>query len=276
MAHPAVPRPTVRLVRPARRPEPVEDRLQLGRQRGRRADQVAVAGRRELEPPGVQEQPVETVRPAPRRAGAVDRVPGDRVPDRLEMDADLVGPPGDEVELEQGPGAEPLADPVARDRWPAVRDDRHPGPMLRIAADRRLDPPGVRGDTALDEGLVGLLHPAGLELGHQAGLGSIVLGDHQQAARVAVEAMDDPGPAHAGDPAVFGAAGPAEQGVDERPRRVSSRRMDDEPGRLVDDEQVVVLVDDAQRDRLAADVERHDRRAPSARAGRRVRPRRWP
>src|SRR4029077_4101824 len=86
-----------------------------------------------------------------------------------------------------------------------------------------------------------------------------VLAAQDSAAGVALEAWEAPGPAPAGDPAVFGAAGPAEQGVDERPRRMSSRRMDDEPGRLVDDEKVVVLVDDAHGDGLAAGVERHDR-----------------
>jgi hypothetical protein len=34
------------------------------------------------------------------------------------------------------------------------------------------------------------------------------------------------------------------------------RRMDDQPGRLVDDQQVVVLVDDGERDRLGLQLER--------------------
>ena len=177
----------------SRRPEPVEDRLELGRQRRRRPDQVAVAeARSSSSRQACRNSRSRPVRSAPRRAGAVDRVAGDRVADRLEVDPDLVGPPGDQVELEQGPAGEALADAVAGHRRPAVRDDGHPGPLLRIAADRRLDPADVRGDAALDERQVGLLHPARLELGHQAGLGGVVLGDHQQAARVAVEAMDDP------------------------------------------------------------------------------------
>ena len=78
-------------------------------------------------------------------------------------------------------------------------------------------------------------------------LGGVVLGDHQQAARVAVEAMDDPRPRDAGDAAVLAAAGAGEQRVDERVAVVMpGRRMDDEARRLVDDEQVVVLVDDAR------------------------------
>ena len=50
-------------------------------------------------------------------------------------------------------------------------------------------------------------------------------------------------------------SGPAQEGVDEGARVVARRRMDDEPGRLVDDQQVVVLVGDHQRDRLAGQLE---------------------
>ena len=131
------------------------------------ADEVAVRRRRQLEPPGVEEEPVEAVRPAPRGPGAVDRVARDRVADRLEMDPDLVGPAGHEVQLEQRPAGEPLADAVARHRRPAVGDDRHPGPVLRVAPDRRLDPADRRRDAPLDECLVRLLDPARLELGHE-------------------------------------------------------------------------------------------------------------
>ena len=86
----------------------------------------------------------------------------------------------------------------------------------------------------------------------------VVLGDHQQPARVAVEAMDDARPRDAGDPAVLRSAGAGEQRVDERVAVVmAGRRVDDEAGRLVDDQQVVVLVDDPQRDvRCGREVER--------------------
>ena len=57
-----------------------------------------------------------------------------------------------------------------------------------------------------------------------------------------------PGPRDARDAAVLRAAGPGEQRVDERARRWPGRRMDDEPGGLVDDQQVVVLVDHLERD----------------------------
>jgi hypothetical protein len=121
------------------------------------------------------------------------------MPDRRQVDADLVGAPGHEVELEEGPALEALAHAVARHARAAVRDDGHPRPVPRIAPDGRFDA-AVRGaDRAGYQRQVRLLDAASLELRHQVGLGRIVAGDHDQAARVPVEAMDDAWPRHAGD-----------------------------------------------------------------------------
>ena len=50
-----------------------------------------------------------------------------------------------------------------------------------------------------------------------------------------------------------------EQGVDQRSRRRARRRMHDEPGGLVDDDEIVVLVDDFKGDRLGRRVDRRRR-----------------
>src|SRR5580765_3310343 len=136
---------------------------------------MAVRRRGQLEPPGVEEQPVEAganvpaadVGATPRGTGAVDRISRDRMADGLEVDPDLVRPARDQVELEERPAREPLLDAVAGRRWAPVGDDAHPGAVLRISTDRGLDPPDRRGNLAEDEGEVRLFHPPGLELGHQ-------------------------------------------------------------------------------------------------------------
>jgi hypothetical protein len=46
------------------------------------------------------------------------------------------------------------------------------------------------------------------------------------------------------------AGGPADKPVHERSGRVARRRVDDDPGRLVHDQQLLVLVGDRQRDVL--------------------------
>jgi len=94
-------------------------------------------------------------------------------------------------------------------------------------------------------------------------LGEVLSGDHEEAARVAVEAMNDAGPAHTGDPAEGGAAVAPEEGVDEGPALMAGRGVDHQPGGLVDNEQVVVLVHDGHRDiRLRLRRRRLRRRAP--------------
>ena len=196
----------------------------------------------------MQEEPVEAVRPALGRARAVDPVARDGMPDGIEVDPDLVRPPGDEVELEQGPAGEPLADAVAGHGRPAVGDDTHPGPVPRVAPDGRFDPTGARGHLAVDQRLVRLLDPARLELGHQRRLRGILLGDHQQTARVLVQAVDDARALDTGDPAPRRAVAVGQEGVDQRPVRMTGGRVDDQAGRLVDDQQVVVLVDDVEDD----------------------------
>jgi len=149
----------------------------------------------------VEEEPAEALRAASRRARAIDRIARDGMTDGIEVDPDLVGPPGDEIELEQRPALEPLANAIASHGWATVRHDRHLRAVLRVAADRRLDAPGRRRDRALHECLVGLLDAARLELGHDRRLGGVIPGDHEQAARVAVEAVDDARPLDAGDAA---------------------------------------------------------------------------
>ena len=62
--------------------------------------------------------------------------------------------------------------------------------------------------------------------------------------------MNDAGALHAADAGQAFAA-MADQRIDQRPRRVSRRRMHDEPGRLVDDEEMGVLEDHVERDVLA-------------------------
>ena len=81
-----------------------------------------------------------------------------------------------------------------------------------------------------------------------------------------------PGPLDAGDPAPGRPVAVGQEGVDQGVAGMARRGMDDEPGGLVEDQQVVVLVDDRQRDlgrrleverRGLGDVE------PQVRAGRR-------
>ena len=81
-------------------------------------------------------------------------------------------------------------------------------------------------------------------------MGAVGLGDDHDAGRVLVEAVDDAGPLDAAD-ARQAVAAMVDQRVDQRAGPVAGARMDDQPGRLVDDDQVVVLVENVERDVLA-------------------------
>ena len=275
-ASPVVPRPHVSAAR-----SPSSTDSSSGGSGASTRISLADDGDDELQPPGVEEQALESVGPAPRGPRPVDRVARHRVAEGGEVDADLVGAARDQVELEERPAREPLADPVAGRRRPAVRRPRPSAVRsLRVAPDGRLDPADRRGDAALHQRQVGLADAARLELGHQRRLGGVVAGDDQQARGVAVEAVDDARPRDARDAAVVVAA--RQQGVDERAPPVPGRRVDDQAGRLVDDQQVVVLVDDLDLDRRVRlevvrdlgrrDLERHRARRDTSELARSRRP----
>ncbi len=81
------------------------------------------------------------------------------------------------------------------------------------------------------------------ELGGEAVVGDVVLGDDDEAARVLVEPVDDPRPPHAADAGQAGTA-MGDEGVDEGPAGMARCRVDDEAGGFVDDDEIVVLIGD--------------------------------
>src|SRR4051794_24286256 len=94
------------------------------------------------------------------RAGDASRVHGitcDWMTDRREMNADLMRAPGLEVDLEQRPRCEALANPVARDRRPSGWDDGHARIVAWVATDRRLDAPVLSRHLAVHEREIGFL-----------------------------------------------------------------------------------------------------------------------
>ena len=98
------------------------------------------------------------------------------------------------------------------------------------------------------DGHVGLLDAAVLELPRQPPMRLIALGHQHDAGGVAVEAVQDPRPPVAVDRAPLLAV--VNQPVDERPVPPAARGVDDQVGLLVQRQEVLVLVNDVQRDRL--------------------------
>src|ERR1700754_508903 len=106
---------------------------------------------------------------------------------------------------------------------------------------RPRDRPAAGGRAALHEGEVLAGDLAGAQRGLQARVRVLVAGEHEQAGRVAVQAVHD-----AGAFGVVPARDAAREGLHERALGVAVARVDDDTRRLVDHEQVLVLVGDRE------------------------------
>ena len=177
-------------------------------------------------------------------SAAVRGIADERMAERGEMHADLVRAAGLEPAAQQRRVAEALEDVDVRARRLARGDDRHRRALGRMAADRRVDRVAAR-EVARGEREVLARHRARLQLAHEVGVRRQRLRDDQEAARVLVEPMHDAGARHARELRRV-----MQQRVEQRAVAVAGARMHDEPGRLVDDEERVVLGNDRQRDRL--------------------------
>ena len=128
-----------------------------------------------------------------------------------------------------------------------ARADGDALPVDWIAADRQVDAaPLVH--QAPDEGDILLLHLAVRELPCELGVRPVVLGHHHQTGRATVEAVHDAGPHLAADAAE--AVYMVQKRVDEGAFRVTRGGVHDHAGRLVDDSQIRVVVENFERQRL--------------------------
>ena len=181
---------------------------------------------------------------APLGAG-VGWVADDRVPEVLHVDADLMGAAGAEAAAEKGCVAEALGDFVVGNCLSSVRDDRHSFAIARIAADCGFDRAAIIGWRAVDESEVLLADGVGVPLRCQLAMGVVMFCDEHHAARVLVEAVHDAGAeltAHAAEVVHV-----MEERIDERLVGMSGGGMDYKTGGLVDDGDVVVLIEDGER-----------------------------
>ena len=131
-----------------------------------------------------------------------------------------------------------------------VRVERAAGRVAPVAADRRLDPARAGARASLDERQVAALE---LPRPHQL-LEAVVrllrAGGDEQSRGVAVEPVDDPRPLRVAALDLV-----LEQRLHERAARVPGRRVDDDPGRLVDHEEMGVLVGDPQVELLRIELQ---------------------
>jgi len=80
------------------------------------------------------------------------------------------------------------------------------------------------------------------QLAHQCRMRLQGLCDQQEPGRILVDTMDDPGPWH-----LLQLRSVVQQAIHQRATRVARPRMDDQASRLVDDQQVLILIHNIQR-----------------------------
>ncbi len=126
---------------------------------------------------------------------------------------------------------------------------RLPGTVAVRAAEMGIDRALRTLGHAPDQRQIGAFEVAGTamigELLAEMAMGAVVLGDHHDAARILVEAMNDAGAADSAY-ARQAIATMIYKGIDQRSRPVAVAGVNDEPGGLVDHDEIVVLVENVE------------------------------
>ena len=184
--------------------------------------------------------------PPYRGAGfTVNRVAQQWVAQIRQMHADLVSATRFEHETEQGVSLQFLEGLVMGACRSAGGVHGHLLAVARVPRDGSVDGPGFRSDQAHGHGQISFLELAVLQLFGEPLVRLLGLGDHHQAGRVQVQAVDDAGPQLSADPADVRA--PGQQGVDQCAVGMARPRVYGQVRRLVHDNQMLVLVDGDKR-----------------------------
>ena len=188
------------------------------------------------------------------RSASIDAITDHRMAERRQVNADLMRSTGLEAHVEVRELREAFHHPPARDRALPLPHgkDRHALAVTGIATDRRVHDARRRAHASVYDRDVTALHRAGHELSRQRVIRAWRLRDDEETRRVLVESRHDAGPACATDGCDRRRV--REGCCRERGVRVARAGMYDHTRRLVDDEHVVVLVDDRQRERLGAEL----------------------
>ena len=191
---------------------------------------------------------------------SIDAITHQRVADIGEMYPNLMGASGVELAGEERghrfsvPPVEGLQYLPVGDRFAPALAYGHLFACVRVPVYRCVHRAVGAVRQAPDKGQVAASHRAGAsvirKLRGQRLVRPVVLGGYHEAGGVLVESMYDAGAADAAD-AGQAVAAMRDQRVDERPGLVAGAGMNDQTLGLVDDDDVVVLVDDIERDGLA-------------------------
>ena len=189
----------------------------------------------------------------------IERVAHDGMPQRSQMHPDLVSPPGIDPQFEQRELSvlriNPLLHGVVRDRFsPAGTLGSHAGPPHPVAADAAADRSPILLDPPVHQRNICFLDYPPCELSRQLAMGFVIFGDHDQPACGLVQTVHNSWsqlPTHTRElPEAM------QQRIHQRPTIAlvlggTRASMHHHPSSLVHHRQIVVLVNDVQRDFLS-------------------------
>jgi len=179
------------------------------------------------------------------RLALIDRVPHDRKPQMLQMDSDLMSPTGFE------PAVHERDIPALQ---ASLRDGLYMGDcglsahlqdglflaIARVAADRCLDRPAIK-QPSPGHCPIPPRDGSGLQLSNEFGLALQGLGDHHEPRGVSVQPVNNARPRKIAQRGRM-----SQEPVQQCALRVARRGMNHQPGRLIEDDEVLILREDAQ------------------------------
>jgi len=178
---------------------------------------------------------------------SVGSVPDHGMSDGVQMDPDLMGSPRLDFHLEECHRPEAFGDPPPRQSFPSPRAFRgHPFPVSGVPSHGKIDDALVPSHVAVDEGAVYFPDLPLPELIRQSFVGGVVFGDHHDPRRPLVEPVNNPGAKDTSDPGQIPQT--VQKGVDEGTPDVAGRGMDDHAGRLHHNSNVLILIEDPERE----------------------------
>lgn len=198
----------------------------------------------EAQRPRVQALPAQALF---RPLVAVDQIAEQRVADVRHVHADLVRAAGLQLAADVRVAVVARDDRPVRDRVAGVFGRHgHALAVRRVAADGRVDRAGIFAQIAADDGLIRAGHRMVGQLRRERKMRKVVFRRDEQTGCVLVDAVHDAGPPLPAD-AGEAVAAVGEQGVDERAVLVAGRGVHDHAARLIDDDEVIVLIHHVQR-----------------------------
>ena len=174
------------------------------------------------------------------RTATINRIPDYRVPQVSQMHPNLVRTASLDLNIKKSQATEFSMHPVVRYGFSAARAYTHALALTRMPSNRLLN--GSACDQiALDQGLVPSSDFTCLKLSGQCRAGFRIMRYCHKSGRVPIQPVHDPRPRHFG-----GGWKVVQESILDRPARMSGSRVHDLPGRLVQDDQVFVGINNSQ------------------------------